>query len=115
MGAANGQIKVIGADPSLQGLNHRVKDNEKIKVIGNIEVTCILTPCHTVGHVCYLVTVGGPRMISTNRLKALEFDPILIDYKVQLSLDMAYCALRQRNFKLSLTKLNDTRNRLDLC
>ncbi|CAF3975013.1 unnamed protein product [Rotaria sp. Silwood1] len=59
--------------------------------------------------------VGGPRMISTNRLKALEFDPILIDYKVQLSLDMAYCALRQRNFKLSLTKLNDTRNRLDLC
>ncbi|CAF4699534.1 unnamed protein product, partial [Rotaria sp. Silwood2] len=27
---------------------------------------------------------------------------------------MAYCALRQRNFKLSLTKLNDTRNRLDL-
>ncbi|CAF3679511.1 unnamed protein product [Rotaria sp. Silwood1] len=59
--------------------------------------------------------VGGPRMTFTSRLKALEFDPILIDYKVQLSLDMAYCALRQRNFKLSLTKLNDTRNRLDLC
>jgi metal-dependent hydrolase (beta-lactamase superfamily II) len=32
MGAANGRIKVTGADPSLQGLNHRVKDNEKIKV-----------------------------------------------------------------------------------
>ena len=48
-------------------------------------------------------------------LKANEFDPILIDYKVQLSLDMAYCALRQRNFKLALSKLNDTRNRLDLC
>ncbi|CAF3812228.1 unnamed protein product [Rotaria sordida] len=59
--------------------------------------------------------VGGPRMTFTSRLKALEFDPILIDYKVQLSLDMAYCALRQRNFKLSLSKLNDTRNRLDLC
>ncbi|CAF4729841.1 unnamed protein product, partial [Rotaria sp. Silwood2] len=59
--------------------------------------------------------VGGPRMTFTSRLKTLEFDPILIDYKVQLSLDMAYCALRQRNFKLSLSKLNDTRNRLDLC
>ncbi|CAF4434473.1 unnamed protein product [Rotaria sp. Silwood2] len=59
--------------------------------------------------------VGGPRMTFTSRLKALEFDSILIDYKVQLSLDMAYYALRQRNFKLSLTKLNDTRNRLDLC
>jgi len=54
-------------------------------------------------------------MTFTNRLKAIEFDPILIDYKVQLSLDMAYCALRQRNFKLALSKLNDTRNRLDLC
>jgi hypothetical protein len=59
--------------------------------------------------------IGGPRMTFTSRLKAVEFDPILIDYKVQSSLDMAYCALRQRNFKLALSKLNDTRNRLDLC
>jgi hypothetical protein len=54
-------------------------------------------------------------MTFTSRLKALEFDPILIDYKVQSSLDMAYCALRQRNFKLALSKLNNTRNQLDLC
>jgi hypothetical protein len=54
-------------------------------------------------------------MSFTSRLKAIEFDPILVDYKVQSSLDMAYCALRQRNFKLALLKLNDTRNRLDLC
>jgi hypothetical protein len=54
-------------------------------------------------------------MTFTSRLKATEFDPILIDYKVQSSLDMSYCALRQRNFKLALSKLNDTRNRLDLC
>ncbi|CAF4003683.1 unnamed protein product, partial [Rotaria magnacalcarata] len=59
--------------------------------------------------------VGGPRMTFVSRLKATEFDPILIDYKVQSSLDMAYCALRQRNFKLALSKLNDTRSRLDLC
>jgi hypothetical protein len=54
-------------------------------------------------------------MTFTSRLKATEFDPILIDYKVQSLLDIAHCALRQRNFKLALTKLNDTRNRLDLC
>ena len=54
-------------------------------------------------------------MTFTSRLKATEFDPLLVDYKVQYSLDMAYCALRQRNFKLALTKLNNTRNRLDLC
>jgi hypothetical protein len=54
-------------------------------------------------------------MTVTSRLKATEFDPILVDYKVQSSLDMAYCALRQRNFKLALSKLNETRHRLDLC
>ncbi|CAF4081494.1 unnamed protein product, partial [Adineta steineri] len=59
--------------------------------------------------------IGGPRMTFTSRLKATEFDPLLIDYKVQSLLDMSYCALRQRNFKLALTKLNETRHRLDLC
>jgi hypothetical protein len=54
-------------------------------------------------------------MTFTSRLKANEFDPLLIDYKVQSLLDMSYCALRQRNFKLALTKLNETRHRLDLC
>ena len=54
-------------------------------------------------------------MSFTSRLKANEFDPLLVDYKVQSLLDMSYCALRQRNFKLALTKLNDTRHRLDLC
>lgn len=54
-------------------------------------------------------------MSFTSRLKATEFDPLLIDYKVQSLLDMSYCALRQRNFKLALTKLNETRQRLDLC
>ncbi|CAF0844245.1 unnamed protein product [Rotaria sordida] len=55
MGAEKGQIKVVGGDESLQGLTHLVQDNEKIQ-IGELEVTCLLTPCHTAGHVCYLVT-----------------------------------------------------------
>ncbi|CAF1389591.1 unnamed protein product, partial [Rotaria sordida] len=59
--------------------------------------------------------IGGPRMIFTSRLKATEFDPLLIDYKVQSLLDMSYCALRQHNFKLALTKLNETHHCLDLC
>jgi hypothetical protein len=54
-------------------------------------------------------------MTFTSRLKATEFDPLLVDYKVQSLLDMSYCALRQRNFKLALKKLNETRHRLDLC
>lgn len=54
-------------------------------------------------------------MSFTSRLKASEFDPLITDYKVQSLLDMSYCALRQRNFKLALTKLNETRQRLDSC
>ncbi|CAF3367393.1 unnamed protein product [Rotaria sp. Silwood2] len=31
---------------------------------------------------------------------------MLVNYKVQSSLDMAYCVLHERNIKLALTKLN---------
>jgi hypothetical protein len=33
MGAAKGEIKVVGGDRSLEALTHSVKDNEKLKVI----------------------------------------------------------------------------------
>ena len=59
--------------------------------------------------------LGGARMSFTCQAKTREFDPIVIDWKVQSSLDMAHCALQQRNFKLALTKLNETRHRLDQC
>ena len=59
--------------------------------------------------------LGGARMSFTCRAKAREFDPIVIDWKVQSALDMADCALQQRNYKLALTKLNETRSRLDQC
>ena len=59
--------------------------------------------------------MGGPRMSFTSSLKVQEFDSLVRDSKVQSSLDMAYCALRQRNFKLALNKLNNTRQQLDLC
>ncbi|CAF0948619.1 unnamed protein product, partial [Didymodactylos carnosus] len=51
---------------------------------------------------------------STN-LKIKEFDSLLIDYKVRSSLDLAYCALKQRNYKLATTKLSDTQKKLDFC
>ncbi|CAM4852478.1 unnamed protein product [Rotaria socialis] len=47
-------------------------------------------------------------MSFTSRFKAKEFDSMLVKYKVQSSLDMAYGVLHQRNIKLALTKLNDT-------
>ncbi|CAF2152842.1 unnamed protein product [Rotaria magnacalcarata] len=64
MGTDKGQIKVVGGDISLQGLTHSVTDNEKLK-IGEIEVTCLSTPCHTAGHVCYVVTDKGEQAVFT--------------------------------------------------
>ena len=54
-------------------------------------------------------------MSLNSRLKTKEFDPILVDWKVQSTLDFADCALEQGNFKLVLNKLNETRSRLDQC
>jgi len=64
MDADKGQIKVVGGDQSLLALNHQVKDNEKLK-IGELEVTCLSTPCHTAGHICYLVKDGKEQAVFT--------------------------------------------------
>lgn len=43
-----------GGDDRIGALNHKVKHNETF-LIGSLKVTCFETPCHTTGHVCYLV------------------------------------------------------------
>jgi len=47
-------LTVCGGDDRIGALNKKVTGGNKLK-IGNLDVTCIFTPCHTTGHVCYLV------------------------------------------------------------
>jgi len=47
-------LTVCGGDDRIGALNKKVEDGDKLK-IGNLDVTCIFTPCHTMGHICYLV------------------------------------------------------------
>ncbi|XP_065659211.1 hydroxyacylglutathione hydrolase, mitochondrial isoform X2 [Hydra vulgaris] len=47
-------LVVCGGDERIGALNKKVKDGDKIKV-GSLNVTCIFTPCHTSGHMCYYV------------------------------------------------------------
>uniref|UniRef100_A0A1B6D7X8 hydroxyacylglutathione hydrolase n=1 Tax=Clastoptera arizonana TaxID=38151 RepID=A0A1B6D7X8_9HEMI len=47
-------LKVFGGDDRIEGLTDKIKDGDTIK-IGNLEVECLFTPCHTKGHICYLV------------------------------------------------------------
>jgi len=50
-------LKVVGADDRIPKLNHKVKDGDKFN-IGQLEVLVRFVPCHTTGHVYYIVKGG---------------------------------------------------------
>ena len=50
-------IAIHGGDDRIQGLNRKVKDCDRLK-LGGLEVTCMFTPCHTTGHICYFIEGG---------------------------------------------------------
>ncbi|VDP19608.1 unnamed protein product [Schistosoma margrebowiei] len=49
-------VKVYGGDDRIGGLTDTVSHGHKIKIGSNLNVCCLATPCHTTGHICYLVT-----------------------------------------------------------
>ncbi|XP_029433425.1 hydroxyacylglutathione hydrolase, mitochondrial isoform X1 [Rhinatrema bivittatum] len=48
-------LKVYGGDSRVGALTHKVSHLTTFKV-GSLNVKCLYTPCHTSGHICYLVT-----------------------------------------------------------
>nr|XP_054762457.1 hydroxyacylglutathione hydrolase, mitochondrial-like [Lytechinus pictus] len=49
-----GSLTVCGGDDRIGALNKKVGDGDQFK-IGNLQVTCMFTPCHTKGHICYYI------------------------------------------------------------
>ncbi|XP_050295870.1 hydroxyacylglutathione hydrolase, mitochondrial [Anthonomus grandis grandis] len=49
---AGSSLDVYGGDSRIGALTKQVKDGDTFK-IGNIDVECLFTPCHTTGHICY--------------------------------------------------------------
>lgn len=47
-------LEVFGGDQRIGALTNQVKHGDKFK-IGNLDVTCMHTPCHTSGHICYYI------------------------------------------------------------
>ncbi|ELT90617.1 hypothetical protein CAPTEDRAFT_151639 [Capitella teleta] len=47
-------LTVYGGDDRIGALNHKVKHGDEFK-IGSLSVRCLFTPCHTSGHICFLV------------------------------------------------------------
>jgi hydroxyacylglutathione hydrolase len=58
-------LNVYGGDDRIGALNHKVGDGDQFK-IGNLNVRCIFTPCHTTGHICYFVEApNGEKVVFT--------------------------------------------------
>ncbi|XP_013063080.2 hydroxyacylglutathione hydrolase, mitochondrial-like isoform X3 [Biomphalaria glabrata] len=50
-----GSKEVVGGDTRIGALTRKVTHGDELK-IGNLNVKCLFTPCHTAGHICYYVT-----------------------------------------------------------
>jgi len=58
MREAGNQLKVVGGDDRIDGVTMFAKHGDELKV-GSLTVTCLSTPCHTSGHLCYYVRGPG--------------------------------------------------------
>lgn len=47
-------LKVYGGDERIGALNRKVKQGDTLTV-GNLIISCLATPCHTTGHICYYI------------------------------------------------------------
>ncbi|CAH3044302.1 unnamed protein product, partial [Porites lobata] len=56
-------LTVCGGDDRIGALNKKVGHGDQLK-IGNLNVKCLFTPCHTSGHICYVVN-GKPNAVFT--------------------------------------------------
>ncbi|KRT82417.1 hypothetical protein AMK59_4752, partial [Oryctes borbonicus] len=48
-------LQVFGGDDRVDALTNKVKHGDMF-TIGDINVECLFTPCHTTGHICYYLT-----------------------------------------------------------
>lgn len=48
------KLEIYGGDDRILELTNKIKDHDRFN-IGTLYVTCIETPCHTSGHICYYV------------------------------------------------------------
>ncbi len=49
------ELIVVGGDERVGALTRKVGDGDQLSV-GQLNIKCLFTPCHTKGHICYFVT-----------------------------------------------------------
>lgn len=51
-------LTVYGGDDRIGALTNKVSHGDKLKV-GNLQIECLFTPCHTSGHICYYLPTSN--------------------------------------------------------
>ncbi|KAI1285449.1 Hydroxyacylglutathione hydrolase, mitochondrial [Halotydeus destructor] len=51
-------LQVVGGDDRIGALNRTVGHGDHLK-LGQLSISCLATPCHTTGHICYFVKQEG--------------------------------------------------------
>ncbi|CAO1391413.1 unnamed protein product [Diamesa tonsa] len=60
-----GNLTVYGGDDRIEAMNKKIGQDDTFK-IGNLNVKCLFTPCHTTGHICYYVQApSGDKVVFT--------------------------------------------------
>jgi len=54
-------LTVVGGDERVGALNKKVTHGDTLAV-GQLNIECLFTPCHTKGHICYFVTSNEPNV-----------------------------------------------------
>lgn len=55
-------LTVYGGDDRIGALTDKVSHGDTFN-IGDINVKCLYTPCHTTGHICYYLTREGQQPV----------------------------------------------------
>ena len=65
-------MEVYGGDDRIGALTRKVSHGDEFKV-GQLNVRCLFTPCHTAGHICYFVESPGhdPAVFTGNLLQQI--------------------------------------------
>lgn len=113
------ELLVYGGDDRIEALTNRVHHGEKLS-IGKLDVECLFTPCHTKGHICYVVKPPGqPQAVFTGNQNSLSYAVVYI-YMMCVQKLSNVCTYHHRVFLVSCylvcltVHLNSTRSSVSL-
>lgn len=66
--AAKPNLEVLGGEKRVEGVSRIVAHGDRL-CLGQLQIECLFTPCHTKGHICYKVSTGDDIALFTGKTK----------------------------------------------